>query len=525
SCVGCHDHQNTSPPVRQVATAAVRPPSEIKPWYGPARGFGFTREVQPVLDRHCTSCHNGQVREDGQTLVDLTDRPHINMQAGSGTYNGAAHFSPSYFELRKFVRSPTIESDLHMLPPREFHADTTKLMQILRKGHHGVTLDVESRDRLVTWIDLHTPAHGTWADICGTGRVANQAARRAAMRKLYTGMDDDPEAITTPYATTPSLPRPRVAPRGSDTPTVANWPFDATEAVRRQTAAGEPATLGIDLGEGMKLQLALIPAGQFVMGDNAGYDDEGPAHAARIDRPFWMGQFEITNAQYALFDPGHDSRLEHGDFLQFSSRERGYPVNSPQQPVVRVSQQQAAAFCRWLSEKTGRRFMLPCEAQWEYAARAGTATSHWYGDLDTDFAPAANLSDATHHGEDTLGWGLPSGAIPPWRPADVRFNDKHRVSAPVGTFAANPWGLHDMHGNVAEWTRSSYRPYPYDAADGRNEPSATAKRVVRGGSWYDRPKRARSASRLAYAADQVVFDVGFRVICAVDAERVAKGED
>ena len=103
--------------------------------------------------------------------------------------------------------------------------------------------------------------------------------------------------------------------------------------------------------------------------------------------------------------------------------------------------------------------------------------------------------------------------IPLWRPADARYDDRSRVSAPVGSFQPNPWGLYDMHGNVAEWTRSAYQPYPYDAHDGRNDDTSGGRKVVRGGSWYDRPLRCRSGFRLDYLADQPVFDVGFRVVC------------
>ena len=111
---------------------------------------------------------------------------------------------------------------------------------------------------------------------------------------------------------------------------------------------------------------------------------------------------------------------------------------------------------------------------------------------------------------DTFGWGLPSGAVPPWRPAVESVNDKHHVAAPVGTYKPNPWGLHDMAGNVAEWTRSTYRP---DRSD-RSDPSdASGRKVVRGGSWYDRPQHARSAARQAYPPWLRVYDVGFRVIC------------
>ena len=89
------------------------------------------------------------------------------------------------------------------------------------------------------------------------------------------------------------------------------------------------------------------------------------------------------------------------------------------------------------------------------------------------------------------------------------------VAAEVGRYKANPWGLKDMHGNVAEWTRSAYRRYPYTPADGRDDPGAVGRKAVRGGSWRDVPKRARSAFRLGYQRYQRVFNVGFRVICDV----------
>jgi len=234
----------------------------------------------------------------------------------------------------------------------------------------------------------------------------------------------------------------------------------------------------------------------------------------KIAEPFWMGRCEVTNEQFARFLPTHDSRLEHGDFLQFSIRERGYPLNGPQQPVCRVTWHQAVAFCRWLGEQAGETITLPTEAQWEWACRAGTATPLWYGKLDTDFAPFANLADHCLRSVDTFGWGLPSGAVPPWRPAIESVNDKHRVSAPAGSFQPNAWGLCDMHGNVSEWTYTTYRPYSSHAGNTQDAPSAASRKVVRGGSWYDRPQRARSAFRLSYPPYHRVYDVGFRVICA-----------
>ena len=514
SCVGCHEPQHAAPPVRRTL-ALERPAAGIRPWRGPVRGFDFRREVQPVLDRYCVGCHDGKPRRSGRSIPDLTDRPPVPTMANRHSYNLAARFTPSYYELRKQVRTPTRESDLHLLRPWEFHADTTRLVQMLAKGHHNVRLDAEAWDRLVTWIDLGAPAHGTWTAICGPDRVRHQWRRRREMRKRYTGMEDDPEALPAPQAPSvgPVVPEPWTAAKAAPVPACPGWPFDAREARRRQQAGDGPIALSIPLADGVALELVRIPAGEFVMGQADACLDERPPCRVRIAAPFWLGRFEVTNEQFALFDPSHDSGLEHGDYIQFSPGERGWTLSRRKQPVVRVPWRQAVAFCRWLSARAGRPFTLPTEAQWEYACRAGAATPWSYGTPDTDFAPFANVSDATHQAIDPFGWSGRSQVIPPWRPADTRFNDHSRVSAPVGSYRANPWGLCDMHGNVAEWTLSAYRPYPYREDDGRNEPTANGKRVVRGGSWYDRPGRCRSAFRQSYLPDQGVYDVGFRVAC------------
>jgi len=105
-------------------------------------------------------------------------------------------------------------------------------------------------------------------------------------------------------------------------------------------------------------------------------------------------------------------------------------------------------------------------------------------------------------------------------PRDDRFNDHALVTADVGVYRPNAWGLHDMHGNAWEWTRSAYRPYPYHDNDGRNRPGVSDRCVVRGGSWYDRPQRCRSGSRLSYPAWQKVHNVGFRVILELSHKAV-----
>ena len=494
SCVGCHDRQNSTPPAAK-GLALSKAPAEITPWYGPERGFSFVREVQPVLDRFCVGCHDGKTEPGRTAMLDFRNAPPIHTQAGDPTYNNGTQFTPSYLALRSYVRGHTIESDMHLLTPCEFSADTTELVQLLRAGHHGVKLNSEAWDRLTTWIDLNTPAHGTWTEIVGADKVKARRDRRREMLIRYAQRDEDPEAISAPAAAIAfEPPATSAAKPAAARVEVAGWPFDAAEAQRRKAGSGK-IQRQLDLGNGITLDLVRIPKGAFVMGD-PGWDP-GQTRVT-IDKPFWMGRVEISNEQYARFDPKHDSRIERGDFLQFEEIERGYPANSPKQPVVRVSWDAANAFCRWLSEKTGESCGLPTEAQWEYACRAGTATPLWFGDLSTDFSKSANLADHTLRVMPTLSWGVPSGAVPPWRPAIDSINDNFRVSAPVGSYAPNAWGLCDMSGNVWEWTVGDFTP---------------ERKAVRGGSWSDRPLRATSTSRLGYRAWQPVHNVGFRIVC------------
>jgi len=518
SCVGCHEPQRTAPATALLTAGATRDPAEITPWYGPTRGFSFNREVQPVLDRYCITCHDGRSAPSGGEMADFTQRPPVPVTGNTdGGYSNGSLFPPAYLALRQYVRGPTIESDMHLLMPGEFCADTTWLVQLLRKGHYGVELNAEAWDRLITWMDLNTPAHGTWHEIVGEEKVNHQRDRRREMMRRYAGRDEDPEAIveTPPFGGAAEACS-AALDGNAPAPSAAGWPFGAEEAARRQDAAGTPVRT-LDLGDGAAMELRYIPAGEFVEGDPGGLADERPCAAVKIEKPFWMGTCEVTNDQFHRFDAAHDSRLETGDFLQFSVQERGYPVNGPTQPVARVSWREAMAFCGWLAQRTGGRVTLPTESQWEYACRAGSETPLWFGGTDTDFAPYANLADHRLRFVDTFApWGLPSGAIPPWRPAADSVDDGYRVSAPVGTYQPNAWGLRDMAGNVGEWTRSVYRPYPYveDAAGAADD---NAPRTVRGGSWYDPPHRARSASRRAYPPYRGVFDVGFRAVVEAGA--------
>ncbi len=494
SCVGCHENQNTIPPPMK-SKAAESEPSEPTPWYGPRRGFSFVREIQPVLDKYCTECH-----QDGNTrgAASLQDTPPAPLQKNNNYINVKSRFSQSYYELRRFVRTPTKEGDMRVCLPWEYHADTSRLVQLLQGDHYGVKLDDESWDRLVTWIDLNAPFHGNWRDIImndDPNRVKKQFERRHDMRRRYakvdTLLDDDPN-VEYPVAVLGEKASFRHSRTGGNQESTHSFPIASSTSnpsampLQATTEAETPGLrlrgddeVGILLDEAISIDLVPVPA--------------------LNGKTFFMGVTEITNEQFATFDPEHDSRIEHADFMQFSPGERGWTLSMPKQPVVRVSWNRAMEFCDRLSKKSGRKVTLPTVAQWEHACRAGADTPFWYGNIDTDFSPFANLSDISNGRIDPFGWTGRRDTLPDWRPADSRFNDRSRVSAPVGSYRPNSWGLYDMHGNVAEWTR-----------DGKS------RKTVCGGSWYDVPKRAQVGFRQYYRPEQQVFDVGFRVVVETD---------
>ncbi len=503
SCIGCHEKQNDVVANRRT-TAGLRKPSSIDPWYGPPRPFSYQYEVQPVLDKYCVGCHDGEHQVEGTVAADLRGaEPGVRLHYGQ---------DKSYQFLQKYVRRPGPESDYHLTEPMEYHASTSELIQMLEKGHHNVALDEEAWQRLTAWIDLNAPHRGKWAPPEWRGQ--DQIERRIELAKCYANVADDPESeydatVAAHLARGPIEPvMPEPLPKDTvGTPQLAQWSFSAADAREKQARAAEDAGAGtvrtIELTDGVTIELSLIPPGRFVMGSTTGSRDEGPPAIVDVEKPFWMATCEVSNQQFALFDPAHDSRYIDRSGKDHSTR--GHAANLPEQPVIRVTWQQAQTFCRWLSEQTGETFELPSEAQWEWACRAGSDSAMWYGGTDENFAKFANLADQTGGRERVTPFPFIAGV-----------NDGTSYPRDVTGYEPNPWALKNMHGNVAEWTRSSYAPYPYDDRDGREDMSRTGRKVVRGGSWTDRPLRATSSFRLPYASYQRVVNVGFRVVCEVE---------
>jgi formylglycine-generating enzyme required for sulfatase activity len=511
SCTGCHESQNSAPPTRG-SLAAKRAPSTLTPWYGPARPFAFPTEVQPVLDRNCVSCHDGKEGPDHPSTLNF---------AVTGIPDQYSR-DPAYLNLHRFVRRPGPESDFHLFKPMEYHARTSELVQLLEKGHHGVTLSAEDWDRLNTWIDLNAPWRGSWNPKPAQEGDLNPEQRRRELSLRYSGSYLNPddeyaaavERLRKSGKPAPVAPAPKAAAAAVPAPSLATWPFDQAKAVELQKAAGPRTSRRLDLGGGVALELALIPAGRFVMGTSSGDAREKPASVVVIEKAFWMGRFEISNQQYARFDAAHDSRYIDQQWKDHTTP--GYPANLPAQPVIRSTWSEARAFCDWLSKATGEKVELPSEAQWEWACRAGGSSEMSFGDTRADFSKHANLAD--HSLTRFAVRGVNPQPMPNPGPNDAfiprvdEFNDGAMISAPVGSYQANAWGLHDMHGNVAEWTRSLYKASPGTGGEGSQDLEAAGKRVVRGGSWRDRPQYATASYRLGYETWQPVYNVGFRVI-------------
>ncbi|MDR1491546.1 MAG: SUMF1/EgtB/PvdO family nonheme iron enzyme [Planctomycetaceae bacterium] len=495
SCVGCHENQTNVTPA-SYATAAIKAPKPITSWYGKVRPVAFQAEVyEPVVKKYCIECHDGSEKP--------IPRPSF------------ADAKKAYDNIHPFINRPGPETDMDVLEPYEYHASTSELIQILERGHYNVKLDNEAWDRIYCWIDLNAPWRGKWQN-------EKQEKRRLELLKLYANIDDNPEnEYDEALAAAQQKPVEFVKPEKYIKPepdklTAKNFPFSPEVAAELQKQLGAVEKT-VELGKGIAMKLRHIPAGEFVMGNQNGFPDEQPRAVIKIEKPFWIGETEVTNAQYELFDPKHDTRYqsEHGkDHVT-----PGYIANHPEQPVGRVSWMEANQFCVWLSRKTGLKIQLPTEAQWEWAARSGSDAQFYFGDANTDFSKYANLADASRRylysqweNGATIHVRNPYHEKSVFPLRDDRFVDNHFTVDYVAQCAPNVWGLYDVIGNNEEWTRSDAKPYPYKDNDGRNSGSLKERKIARGGSWMERPKVTGSSTRYYYEPFQKVYIVGFRVV-------------
>jgi formylglycine-generating enzyme required for sulfatase activity len=283
-------------------------------------------------------------------------------------------------------------------------------------------------------------------------------------------------------------------------------------------------------GTDVKFDMVAIPGGTYLMGsppsEKGRADDEGPQHPVTV-RPFWMGKTEVRWDEYDLYwkvqdaeEQAKEDKAKGADAITRPTppyADETFGMGREGYPVICITQHAAMEYCRWLSQKTGKTYRLPTEAEWEYACRAGTTTPYSFGDVP------AKLGD--------YAWFQ---------------GNSEEVTHEVGKKKPNPWGLYDMHGNVAEWCldhyqKDTYSKFPTDKATLSPVLLPTELRfshVARGGSWADKPDRCRSAARRGSDKSWIKLDpqrpqsiwwltsaefVGFRVVRPVEEQDNLKG--
>jgi formylglycine-generating enzyme required for sulfatase activity len=300
------------------------------------------------------------------------------------------------------------------------------------------------------------------------------------------------------------------------------------------------------------MKLVLIPAGEFQMGADEDVSEtltafpyaprnwlvgETPRHLVRITKPFYMCAHETTLHDFLAFyhaakyklEAERDGKASWGYNSEFRFVEsRSFRPWAPgweqtqDHPVNYVTWNDANAFCKWLSEKEGKKYRLPTEAEWEYACRAGSTTRFHSGDDPEDLVRYGNVADQDMKGRSQRSSiavfkdGKKTSTTIPF--PYVSRRDGYPYTAPFGMFGANAYGLYDMHGNVSEWCQDWYddKYYAESPVDDPKGPSKGSMRVLRGGGFNITPVNNRSAQRSYELPSNRHFDVGFRVVCEVE---------
>ena len=232
-----------------------------------------------------------------------------------------------------------------------------------------------------------------------------------------------------------------------------------------------------------------MPSGVFQMGSEAAdaAPNERPITPVTLSR-YYLSRHPITNGQYELFDPSH-------------ARKRA-PAAGERHPVVYVSGSEAAKFCQWLSSRERRRYRLPTEAEWEYAARGADGRKYPWGDQEGR-GDLANFADQNT----VFAW------------SDREIDDGFAESSPVGAFplGASPFGMEDMAGNVWEWCLDFLETYRGTPKVNPRGAVSGAKRIYRGGSWKSRFNSLRATTRGSNVPNYTCNDLGFRIVCECEA--------
>lgn len=234
------------------------------------------------------------------------------------------------------------------------------------------------------------------------------------------------------------------------------------------------------------MEFMLVPKGRFLMGAHKTSEKQASEtlHEVTISKDFWLGKNEVTQKQWQKI---------MGDEELHPEKPSPFRDENPDYPVVSVSYLDVEKFLERLNGLSDEyHFRLPTEAEWEYACRAGTTTPFSYGIRLSD--TIANYNASIPSGHSALG----------------KFTEHPE---PVGSYAPNAWGLHDMHGNVWEWVSDWYAPYLKEAVADPKGPVHGTEKIIRGGSWYFGADNARSSYRRTHEPGLWGFSIGFRIVC------------
>jgi len=291
----------------------------------------------------------------------------------------------------------------------------------------------------------------------------------------------------------------------------------------------KPASVTNSIG----MKLVRIPPGEFHMGASASDEDaqpnELPQQRVKFTRPFEIGVHEVTVGQFRKFveATGYQTAAEKQRSSGFNAETNTFQYDRPgfnwknlgwkqtdDHPVLNVNWFDACAFCEWLSQKEGRTYRLPTEAEWEYACRAGTEARFVTGEAIEQLQKIANVQDQSLA---SLKPKFSNSKESSYLKRPVGWNDRSPFSAPVGSFQPNAFGLYDMLGNAAEWCGDWYGE-DYDNETVKVDPSGPAEgeaRVFRGGAFLHQPKHCRVSSRLGGTPTYQNYIIGFRVVAEV----------
>jgi len=281
----------------------------------------------------------------------------------------------------------------------------------------------------------------------------------------------------------------------------AKW---AALSPAQKKAAGKYG-LPLQFENALGMRFVLIPPGTFIMGSPPGEadrrDDE-TLHNVVLSGPCYLQTTEVSNALFRRYKNSHRSYRPGG----------GLSLDQGPHPATSLSHEEALAFCAWLGKLDAERdYTLPTEAQWEYACRAGTHTRFWWGENELPAGMHANVADETARLALSPRIRTELQGREDWR--WFKAADANAGPAPVGSYAANPWGLYDMLGNAAEWCADWDGPYREDAVEDPRGPPDGRRRIVRGGSYETALWRTRCASRDGIPPTDRRSDLGFRVVC------------